>query len=230
MSNENYEKIEYYLKQLHLQASPRKLELLELKNGEYLLEQGQDLDNAYLLCEGKIGIYNLSIDGATSRVVFITPGELIGEMELLVSKNKVAFSARAYADCQLIKIKKNIFSEWLSSDTSFSMYINHTLAQKLYDTASAICMHVRNDAIGIVSMYIMDSTQEELMHNEVSILKDTRPVIAENCRVSERTVNRSIKYLHDLGYISLAKGKISVNREQFANLSNLYTSHKLDFI
>lgn len=211
--------------QLHPPVSlMQKVDLVYLKNRAYLLEQGQPIDYVYYLCSGKIGIYNISMDGATSRVVFISPGEFIGEMELLCQNTEIFFSARAYDECEIIRIPQAEFMHWLETDSTFLMHIATTLAKKLHDTAGAICQHVRNDAIGIVSLYIVESVNGQFSSHGKAIIKDTRTAIAENCRISERTANRSIKYLCDLGYISLSKGKISVTPDQFTKLSNLVQS------
>ncbi|MDL2236476.1 Crp/Fnr family transcriptional regulator [Christensenellaceae bacterium OttesenSCG-928-K19] len=196
-----------------------KVELVRLKTGEFLLEQGAPIDCVYLLCKGKIGIYNISLDGATSRVVFISTGETIGEMEILCGREDVAFSARVYEDSELFRIYKDDFIAWLKEDTGFMFNVTTILANKLYDTASAICQHVGNDAIGLVSLYIIEAAKSQLEQKEVAVIRQTRAEIAENCRISERTVNRSIKYLSELGLVGLVRGKISINHVQMQQLS-----------
>lgn len=194
-------------------------EYIHLKKNSYLFEQGGPLDCIYYLCSGKIGIYNISADGATSRIVYIAPGESVGEMEILCDKNEVAFTAKVYETCDILKIYKPDFIKWLKKDPGFMYRMLKNTAQKLYTAATAICQHVRNDAVGIVSLYIMDSVRNKLVAAPVAVIDHTRADIADNCRISERTVNRSIRFLSDLGVISVSRGKITVSRDQYNQLT-----------
>ncbi|MEG2882701.1 MAG: cyclic nucleotide-binding domain-containing protein, partial [Christensenella sp.] len=119
-------------------------EYIHLRKNSYLFEQGGPLNCIYYLCSGQIGIYNISINGATSRIVYITPGEI-----------EVAFTAKAYESCEILKIRNQDFISWIKSDSAFMYQMTTGVAHKLYTAATAICQHVRNDAVGIVSLYIM---------------------------------------------------------------------------
>lgn len=194
-------------------------EYIHLRKNSYLFEQGGPLDCVYFICSGKIGIYNVSTDGATSRIVYIAPGEIVGEMEILCGKNEVAFTAKAYEVCDILKVYKQDFITWMKSDPEFMYRMTTSVAQKLYTAATAICQHVRNNAVGLVSLYIMDAVKTSLSSESVAVIQHTRADIADNCRISERTVNRSIKFLSEWGLITVTRGKITVTREQYNRLT-----------
>ncbi|MEG1472694.1 MAG: Crp/Fnr family transcriptional regulator [Christensenella sp.] len=194
-------------------------EYIHLRKNSYLFEQGGPLNCIYYLCSGQIGIYNISINGATSRIVYITPGEIVGEMEILCGKNEVAFTAKAYESCEILKIRNQDFISWIKSDSAFMYQMTTGVAHKLYTAATAICQHVRNDAVGIVSLYIMESVKNQFSNKNIAVINHTRTDIADNCRISERTVNRSIKFLTELNLITVSHGKITVTREQYNQLT-----------
>ncbi len=192
-----------------------------LPKGYTLLRKGDAVKYVYYICSGKVRVYDETADGLVERVVWVSSGEPVGEMEMLSEGNVVIYSAKVDEDdTQVIQISKNDFWSCLAGDNEFCMQIAICMAKKLNTAAMALCRHLNSDSLEMVAEYFLDIVGTQLLTCGKAAIAMTRSEIADNCCISERTVNRCVQKLKVSGCLSIGRGKINISREQYAILLN----------
>lgn len=74
--------------------------LIEYKQGDLIFRQGYPADDAYIVHEGEVEIFNEESDGLEKQLAILKSGEMFGEMGILDDAPRNA-SARAHTDCVL---------------------------------------------------------------------------------------------------------------------------------
>lgn len=190
------------------------------KRGRRILKKGEPAKYVYYICSGKINVYNETADGNIGRVVCARPGETVGEMEILADEPITVFSASVHEDATVIRMQKQDFLNWMEGDPEFCMSIARVLAKKLSNAAYTFCEHATQSALSLVKDFIVDSVQGALEEAKKAKVKNSRVEIADDCGISERTVNRCVGKLKEQGLISVEKGKITVTQIQFEHLKS----------
>ncbi len=188
------------------------------KCGRQILKKGDNAKYVYYICSGKINVYNETADGNIGRVVCAQSGETVGEMEILADEPITVFSASIHEDATVIRMEKQDFLNWMKEDPEFCMSLAKVLARKLSNTAHTFCEHTTQSALSLVKNFIIDSVQGKLKESQKAKVKNSRVEIADDCGISERTVNRCVGKLKEQGLICLEKGKITVNKNQLEHL------------
>ncbi|MCP4417956.1 MAG: cyclic nucleotide-binding domain-containing protein [Chloroflexi bacterium] len=97
-----------------LQMDPE-LNLIELKEGEVLFEEGDAGDRMYIVVAGVLGVRIKQSDGTESVIDKLAPGATVGELALLSGQSR---SATAYAinDAGLIRLSQSKFEQLTKAD------------------------------------------------------------------------------------------------------------------
>lgn len=84
--------------------------------GEWLFDEGDEADNAYIVASGEIEILKRQ-DGREARIAISGEGVIIGEMALLTDEPRNA-AARALTDATLAVVPRDTFDELINSSTT----------------------------------------------------------------------------------------------------------------
>ncbi|GHU61082.1 Crp/Fnr family transcriptional regulator [Clostridia bacterium] len=197
-------------------------ETITLNRREILFLEGGIADFVYLVLSGRIGIHNAIDNGDTERVVWVFPGELVGEMEVLVGIETYSFSGYVYEDhTEVIKIAKEIFMGWLHTDNQTCVAVAQVLAKKMFSTSGSFCERTSTDGMGLVCDFILEIAKNGVKLSESYLLKYSRLEIAECCGISVRTVNRCVKKLNEQNLVTIVKGKIALTIRQYDDISKM---------
>jgi CRP-like cAMP-binding protein len=105
------------LRELADQGADPEIELVELKKGEVLFEQGDEGEHAYLLMAGMLGVRVKQPDGTETVIDRAAPGTIIGEMALLSGEKRTA-TVFAVNNAGLIRLSKTKFEQLTAQDES----------------------------------------------------------------------------------------------------------------
>ena len=177
-----------------------------------IFESGDPLREVYILCEGTVIISSLSFEGNQERIVFVDKGQIIGEMEALAGEKNLVYNAKAYTQCEMLKISVSDFLEWIKKDKYICNVVIKVLATKLLVSAKEKSSYINFSGVMRLANFLIYETPGKI--------SKTRLELAEICNVSARTVNRSRDQLKKEGYINLNKGKIYISKEQREILKN----------
>ncbi len=106
------------------------------KKGDYLFNEGDDADYAYMIHKGKIEINKLSGD-KIKRINTVGEGEFVGEMAI-ISGDKRSANAMAVEDCQCIRMDKKSFDNSIKENHSFAIQVIKMLTKRLSETDKSL--------------------------------------------------------------------------------------------
>lgn len=184
--------------------------LVHIARGEALLRCGDSLKYVYIVHSGKVIISSIGENGQESKVVMVSAGGIVGEMEAIAGVERIVYSARAFENCELIRMPTDSFLRWVREDASACWGLTRILAEKLCAASLQSCQYT--------SLNAMQRLVSQLRQLGAGRVNYTRQELAEACSVSLRTVNRCVKRLNEEGLISLSRGKIEINQRQLEAL------------
>ncbi|MFL5348933.1 MAG: cyclic nucleotide-binding domain-containing protein [Hyalangium sp.] len=122
------------LKPEQKQAIAREFELLELKPGEVVLEQGQQGDAFYLLLRGRCTPYHVQGDGKEKAYPGLREGDVFGEISLLLGK-PVTATVRADMASVVLKLDRASFERLILSQPGMRGALTKVGTERLQRTA-----------------------------------------------------------------------------------------------
>jgi NTE family protein len=105
------------LSEIAIREADPEVELIELKKGEALFEQGEEGEHAHLLIAGMLGVRVKQPDGTETVIDRAAPGTIIGEMALLSGEKRTA-TVFAVNNAGLIRLSKSKFEQLTAQDES----------------------------------------------------------------------------------------------------------------
>lgn len=118
----------------HLADVAREVEWVTLPSGALLFRQGEAGDAVYFLLQGALSVFAARDDGHEVRLGDVGPGESVGEMALLSGDARMA-SARATADCELLKLSRAGFDGLVTAHPAAMSVFAKTMAARLAKAA-----------------------------------------------------------------------------------------------
>lgn len=119
---------------------------VHLKMGEWLVQEGDRADCAYVVRSGRLEIIS---DGQIVRTA--SRGAVIGELALLTGGVRTA-SIRARRDCHLWRLERREFERLITSDHRFALALCRVLGSKLAEHRSPITRPRPPRTIAIVAL------------------------------------------------------------------------------
>ena len=178
--------------------------------GEKILVHQETPFSVYIIKKGAVIVYSMSRSGQENKIVFVTEGGVIGEMEAITESKSIIYYAKALTECELLRIPLNDFIKWVKDDVRVTWQLTKVLAEKLCNAALQSSQYVECDAVKRLIAF--------LSQQGVGRVAYTRQELAEACSVSMRTINRCVKRLNDNGMIGLDKGKMIISKTQFIEI------------
>jgi len=97
----------------------------EFKAGTYMLKQGDQVNNLYLILEGRVFVERANVE--------IGQGELLGEMGVFTEKQQRSASVRCLTDVRVGSLSTEKFWQVFYQDPAFGTYVVKTIVGRLED-------------------------------------------------------------------------------------------------
>lgn len=177
---------------------------INFKTFDKILKQNDEPSFVYIIKKGKVKVYSLAPTQIKYLERIYCEYELFGELEIFADKPILNY-VEALEPCEVIKIPKDTFLEWIKHDSDFSLYIHVQMSNKMYHTSVNSKANIVYTLKYRIVFFLWRFLDE---HNLDSIHKD---IIVEGVGSNIRSVNRIIKELVDENLIEYNKGFIKVN-------------------
>ena len=194
-----------------------------IEKGKIVVLKGNDIENIYVSCQGKMQVRNEFENGFVYSFASINPIAYIGVMEIMANKQNYSSTLQTSTECIILEIPKWDFIEWITSDQELTLEVLHFVSKSMYEQSLKTGEGLAYPAICILITYLMNVFENE--DKDIAILEKTREEIGSILGFSIRTINRNLKILKEENLISVNRKSISITREQFNRLS-----HKLELI
>ena len=176
---------------------------INFKTFDKILKQNEDPSFVYIIKKGKVKVYSLTPTQLKYLERIYCEYELFGELEVFIDKPILNF-VEAVEPCEVIKIPKDTFLEWIKYDSDFSLFIHVQMAEKMYHTSISSKANIAYTLKSRIIFFLWSFLDE---HNLDSFHKD---ILVEGVGSNIRSVNRIIKELVDESLIEYNKGFIKV--------------------
>ena len=176
---------------------------INFKIFDKILKQNEDPSFVYIIKKGKVKVYSLTPTQLKYLERIYCEYELFGELEVFIDKPILNF-VEAVEPCEVIKIPKDTFLEWIKYDSDFSLFIHVQMAEKMYHTSISSKANIAYTLKSRIIFFLWSFLDE---HNLDSVHKD---ILVEGVGSNIRSVNRIIKELVDESLIEYNKGFIKV--------------------
>ncbi|WP_455539332.1 Crp/Fnr family transcriptional regulator [Terrisporobacter sp.] len=175
----------------------------EFNTFDKILKQNDKPSFVYIIKKGKVKVYSLAHTQVKYLERIYCEYNIFGEMELFVDKPILNY-VEALEHCEVVKIPKDAFLEWIKYDSDFSLYINVQLSTKMYHTSvnsKANVAYPLKDRIIFFLWSFLDEHKIDTVHKDI---------LVEGVGSNIRSINRIIKELVNENLIEYNKGFIKV--------------------
>ncbi|MGH2739409.1 MAG: peptidase domain-containing ABC transporter [Actinomycetota bacterium] len=114
----------------------RKLEPVEEKAGDVVIEQGELAGPMYFVEEGRLRAVEVR-DGKKRPPTYLRRGDYFGEVSLFKGTNRTA-TVEALTDCRLLRLDQRTFESLVVSSPEFRSQIEQQIAQYEYKSVSGV--------------------------------------------------------------------------------------------
>jgi CRP-like cAMP-binding protein len=187
-----------------LAASPR----VRVKKGEELFAAGAPANAVYLILSGEVSLEIADADGRSISVSTARAGDVMGELAVLDGKPR-SVAARASADAVLLSLSAPAFLTLVRAHPDFAMAIIRDLAAKVRRTNGQVSGLTFQTLKARIALFLIDLADSQ--GAEKPVLKITQNEIAGRLGASREKVNGHLQAMKDVGAISLARGRITVD-------------------
>lgn len=112
------------------EAITERAEVLELRSGQILFEQGDEGDGMYLVVRGRVRASTRDVDGSLVPVIEVGRNESIGEIALFTNHTRTA-TVMALRDSLLLKLSSEDFEQLSQEWPGFSLGISKRVVDRL---------------------------------------------------------------------------------------------------
>lgn len=178
--------------------------------GQAIFHEGDRGDALHVVIEGQVRISVVSAAGAEATVATVETGDCFGELALLDGRPRSA-TATATRATRTFVVTRTDFVDWLSGRPSAALALLETLSLRLRRTDEALADMTFLDLEHRLAKYILRLSTGTQDGNPGRLpIKVTQAEVASLLSVSRESVNKTLNGFAREGWISLARGSISV--------------------
>ncbi|MBK5201531.1 MAG: Crp/Fnr family transcriptional regulator [Spirochaetaceae bacterium] len=210
----------------------QELEVVEYDSNTTILDNSNLTKNIFIIIKGICCVFKNLQNGKPFCYYKIANNDVIGLFNFVHSEeidvyNKVITATKVIA----LKIPKEDFLKYKDLYPSFYTKV---IIENVHRLHTALTVHVEckmyNSTINVVSYLIYSYKIFLKMFDSAYIgpvpISETRATISRFTGISIRSINNTIEFLKNLNYITITKGKVNIDKDQYLNL----ISYKLDNI
>jgi CRP/FNR family cyclic AMP-dependent transcriptional regulator len=173
-----------------------------------VVQEGDAAETLYVIVEGEVLVYVDDESGRMMELNRLGPGQYFGEL-MLGSAVRTA-SVRTLTPCRLCLVRRADFERLIAEDPASAFRLIQVLIEKVKTLTDSVRSLALMDVYGRVARLLLDGAREVDGRRVVEGLTQQR--IADAVGASRSMVNRILKDLAAGGYISVARGEITIHR------------------
>lgn len=172
------------------------MKLWKFNKGEHICRSDENITKLYFLASGKAKVYTILSNGKQLLLSFITPLELIGDLEC-IKLNQFHCNIQVIQEAYCISIDLNIIRENLMDDGRFLRYIINSLGEKLTQNTNSNSINLLYPLENRLASYILaTSINDEGKETEIMQdynLTEISELLGTSYRHLLRTLNKFIE-------------------------------------
>lgn len=189
-----------------------KVENVELPASSFVINQGEKPIFCYILLEGKVKVFhNTPTDQNFLFGIYEEP-QIFGQLEM-PNEERFFNSVQCLTQCKFLKFTRELYLEWLRSDSEFAMKINFDLCTKLMNTSYRMV----DESYFPLEYHVIKHIIETSENFKKSTIKLNKKDLASYFGTNLRSINRILKQLNDKQMIVVDKDSLTINQPEELN-------------
>lgn len=181
--------------------------LHKIKQGEVIIEHGQNLKGMPLLLEGAIKISRKDNDGDELALYYLERGDSCTmTMTCCMGQQKSEIKAVAETDVKFISVPVGKMKEWTKKYSSWMAFVFESYNNRFNEMLEAI------DNLAFHNMHdrLFKYLKDQVLIRKTTVLELSHQNIAYDLHSSRVVISRLLKGLENEGLIELGRNKIMV--------------------
>lgn len=190
----------YKIDQLFSSDVSMHMKLIYFKQGEYIYQEGDDLDFFYFFVEGKAKIYSSLANGKSLLLSFYEPLKILGDVEI-INHDAVTVNVKVISDAYCIAIPADYVKKHLLTDTLFLQFLCKNLGEKLNRCSKNSSINLLYPLENRLASYILAIETKEFNASNTLTFYDSLTEISELLGSSYRHLLRTIHTFTEKGIL-----------------------------
>lgn len=181
----------------------------EFKKGEHVFRTGDKADRLYIVCSGKMKIYNLLSDGREQLLYIYSSGDFVGAFNLL-KEDEYKYNAEALEDTVVSTLTKAKFNEIAIKCPTITLKILEKAYERIRSVESLVDRLYSSTADSKVAgllINLIESFGSQEDKKLVLNLSINREEMGSFAGIARETMTRKLIFFHELGIITLEGNK-----------------------
>lgn len=177
--------------------------------GNIIINEGDKIDNIYIIHKGKIKVYKINLDGKEQILYILKDGDTFGENSIF-KEQKATFYAEAIDDVKLCLLSREDFIRIISRNPEIALKIMNYLLERLQNIESLVKDITTEDVkTRLLSMILRLADKEGIKSSDGIKLKFylSREDIANLLGTTRETISRKLHELEDDGMIKFLSNR-----------------------
>jgi CRP-like cAMP-binding protein len=200
-------------------ALVKEMDVLDIRKGEVVFNEGEPGDSLYIVLSGKVKIGRRAADGRQNLIAVMGPSDMLGELSLFDPGPRTA-TATALTDARVTRLRKQALRPWLSNRPEIAEQLLRVLARRLRRTNDALADLIFTDVPGRVAKNLLQMAGR-FGTRDGGVLRVTHDLtqeeLAQLVGASRETVNKALADFASRGWLRLdGKSVIILDPERLA--------------
>jgi CRP/FNR family transcriptional regulator, cyclic AMP receptor protein len=183
---------------------------LRFGRGEMILSQGSPSASLLIIESGRVSIHLLTSTGENVILGVMGPGEVLGEMGLLMANRERTASVRAVDQVTIRALRRESFEELRRNHPSVSDFLLHLLARRA-DRLSQLVLEAHHIPVEQrVARRLLEVGRLFAAERLPVIVPLTQDEIAQLAGTRRPTANQILRSFQDAGLLQLERGRVEL--------------------
>ncbi len=178
------------------------------KKGELIFSEGDEGDGFYIITQGKVKIYKVSLEGKEQILHIFGRGEPFGEVPVFTGSVFPA-NAQSLEKCSLLFFPRNLFVQFISENIPVVLNMLGVLSLRLRQFTVQVenlsLKEVPGRLAGYLLLLVEEQQSEEIVHLSIS-----KGQLASLLGTIPETLSRIFSKMHDRGLIEVDGRSIKI--------------------
>ena len=175
----------------------------DYKKGEHIFRTGDKADKLYIVCSGKMKIYNYTQDGREQILYIYSTGDFVGAFNLL-KEDEYKFNAEAIEDITISTLTKNKFDEIAIKNPAITLKILEKAYDRIRwaeDLISRLSSSTTEAKVAGLLLNLVEDFGKNVDNGIMLELSINREEMGSYAGISRETMTRKLNVFKELCYI-----------------------------
>lgn len=197
--------------------------------GQIIHQKDFKLEQFGLIVKGEHRVINEFQNGNVFMIEKNEPIDFVGEVTILAGMERTSVTIETLTETTVIYFHRRDFEKWIEEDNHFLRLVARKVAFKLYRSSYNHGARLFYPPQFILLDYVLKyAAAEDIEKTGQVTVKKTRQELYEECGITVKTLNRTIKKLEEDGIVTMYKGKMAMTLEQY-RLGQRQIHHYVEF-